>query len=357
MTEHSQRSTTLIESPDAGLPDAAASRPGRARWGRWRRGRAAGLLARLGQGVITLFLVTLLIFVATQAMPGDVARVVLGVNATAERIATLREALGLERPLAEQYFGWLGGILRGDWGVSLTNGLPVAELIGPRLRNTLVLSGGAMLIMLPLSLLLGVLAAQRRDRAFDRVFLGASMVVNATPEFVLGTVLIAVFGTTVFRWLPPVSLIPPSDAPWQHPAALVLPIATLVIGGVMYLSRLVRVSFLDVLHSEYLFAAQLKGLSPRRVLYRHALPNALAPVIPAASLVAALTIGGAVVVEYLFSYPGVGTVLIEAVGNRDLPVIQAVVLIFAVSYFLLNLLADVLQSSPRQGGAARKDTA
>ncbi|MGO3678190.1 MAG: ABC transporter permease, partial [Microbacteriaceae bacterium] len=178
-----------------------------------------------------------------------------------------------------------------------------------------------------------------------------SMVINAVPEFVLGTVLIALFGTTVFHWFPPVALIPPTDMPWWHIAALVLPITTLVTGGVAYLSRLVRVSFIDVMNSEYIQTAQLKGLSTRRILYRHALPNALAPIIPAASLVAAFLIGGTVVVEYLFSYPGIGSVLIEAVGNRDLPLIQAVVLIIATAYFVFNFIADLLSEA---GAGARK---
>lgn len=302
---------------------------------------------KIAQGVITLLLVSLLIFFATQAMPGDVARVILGVNATPERLATLRKELGLDAPLLQQYLTWLGGILRGDWGVSLTNGAPVADTLSLRLRNSLTLGALALIIMLPISLVVGVVAAQRKDRVFDRLFMGGSMVVNAVPEFVLGTVLIALFGTTVFRIFPPVSLIPPADMPWWHPLALVLPVTTLVIGGVAYLSRLVRVSFIDVMNSEFIQTAQLKGLSTRRILYRHALPNALAPIIPAASLVAAFLIGGTVVVEYLFSYPGIGLSLVESVGNRDLPMIQAVVLIIASAYFVFNFIADLLSDAGR----------
>ncbi|MDA3147300.1 ABC transporter permease [Leucobacter sp. UCMA 4100] len=303
------------------------------------------------QGVLTLFLVSLLIFFATQAMPGDVARVILGVNATPERLEVVREQLGLNLPLFQQYTQWLFGILRGDWGTSLTSGAPVADILGMRLRNSVTLGLSALVIMLPIALVLGVIAAQLKDRAFDHLFMGTSMVINAVPEFVLGTVLIALFGTTVFHWFPPVALIPPTDMPWWHIAALVLPITTLVTGGVAYLSRLVRVSFIDVMNSEYIQTAQLKGLSTRRILYRHALPNALAPIIPAASLVAAFLIGGTVVVEYLFSYPGIGSVLIEAVGNRDLPLIQAVVLIIATAYFVFNFIADLLSEA---GAGARK---
>ena len=315
-----------------------------------RRGRRGlAWAAKIAQGLVTLLVVSILIFFATQAMPGDVARVILGVNATPEKLAIVREELGLNLPLATQYLGWLGGILHGDWGASLTTGTPVADILGVRLRNSIALGLFAMIIMLPVSLVIGIVAAQRRDRAFDHLFMGGSMVVNAAPEFVTGTVLIALFGTTVFHWLPPVSLIPPADMPWWHLPALVLPVATVAISGIAYLGRLVRVSFIDVMSSEFIQTARLKGLKPRRILYRHALPNALAPIIPAASLVAAFVIGGTVVVEYLFSYPGIGSALVEAVGNRDLPLIQAIVLIIATAYFVFNFIADVLpQGGPRR---------
>lgn len=312
-----------------------------------RRARAVALA--VAQGVGTLLVVSLLIFLVTQAMPGDVARVVLGTRATPETLATLREQLGLDRPIWEQYGTWLWGVLRGDFGTSLVNGVPVSELLAGRIRNSLTLSVVAMLIMLPISLLVGVVAAQRRDRAFDQGFLGTSIVVNATPEFVTGTVLIALLGTTVFHLLPPVSFIPPGDSPLAHPEAMVLPVLTLVVSGVMYLGRLVRIAFIDAMSSEYVQTARLKGLGTPRILARHALPNALGPVIPAASLVAAYTVGGVVVVEYLFAYPGIGAALVEAVNNRDLPVIQAIVLLIAATYYVLNLVADLLAGGEPQG--------
>lgn len=328
----------------------ALSRQGDGGFARRRRVRALRKWAgKILQGAVTLLLVSILIFFATQTMPGDVAKVILGVNATPERIATVRAQLGLDQPLLQQYWHWLSGILRGDWGAALTNGVPVADTLSIRLRNSLALGAMALVIMLPISLVVGVFAAQKKDRVFDRLFMAGSMVVNAVPEFVLGTVLIALFGTTVFHFFPPVALIPPGDMPWWHPLAMVLPVATLVIGGVAYLSRLVRVSFIDVMNSEYIQTAQLKGLSTRRILYRHALPNALAPIIPAASLVAAFLIGGTVVVEYLFSYPGIGLTLVESVNNRDLPLIQAVVLIIASAYFVFNFIADILSDAGSSG--------
>lgn len=299
-------------------------------------------LGRLLQGVLTLLAVSLLIFLAARALPGDVANMILGQNATPEQVASLRTQLGLDQPLWWQYLSWLSGILHGDWGTSLANGQPVADALALGVRNSATLSAVALAIMLPLSLLVGVIAAQLRDGLIDKVFLGLSMIANAVPDFVTGTVLVALFATTVLHVLPAVSFIPPGDSPFSYPDALVLPATTVIIPGVMYLARLVRVAIIDVMTTEYIQTAILKGLSPARILFVHALPNAVAPIIPAASLVAAFTVGGVVVVEYLFAYPGVGSALVDAVTNRDLPVIQANVLVIASAYFILNLIADAL---------------
>ncbi|GII86840.1 ABC transporter permease [Sphaerisporangium siamense] len=312
------------------------------------RRRSTTVLGRVGwivvQAVVMLFVVSTLVFFATQAMPGDVAKVMLGMSATPERVEALRHQLGLDRSLLSQYWDWLSGVLGGDLGTSLASGRPVSQMLGERLANSATLSLFAIVLILPLSLLIGILAAQFKDSVFDRTFLWSSMVANALADFVVGTLLVALFGTTVFHWFPPVSLIPAGDMPWWHPQALTLPVATLVIGGVMYLSRLIRVSFIDVLNSEYVEMARLKGLGPTRILLTHALPNALAPAVPAASLVAAFTVGGVVVVEYLFGYPGIGALLIDSISNRDLPVIQAVVLVIAAVYYFFNLLADLLHT-------------
>jgi len=319
----------------------AVRRRRRAAWRFW--------IGKAVQAILTLLFVSIVIFFVTQAMPGDVAQVILGTNATPEKIAQVRKNLGLDQPVVMQYLNWLAGIFRGDWGKSLITQVPVGDILSIRLRNSLSLGIMALVIMLPLSLVIGVISAQKKDRIFDKVFMGSSMVVNAVPEFVTGTVLITLFGTTVFRILPPVALIPPDHMPWWHPAEMVLPVTTLVIGGIAYLARLVRISFIDVMNSEYIQTAQLKGLSTRRILYRHALPNALAPIIPAASLVAAFLIGGTVVVEYLFSYPGIGLSMVDAVNNRDLQLIQAVVLIIASGYFVFNFIADLLSESGSKG--------
>jgi peptide/nickel transport system permease protein len=313
------------------------------------------LLARSLQGLLTLLAVSLLIFLAARALPGDVANMILGQSALPEQVETLRAQLGLDQPLWWQYLIWLGGILQGDWGTSLANGQPVADGLAMSVRNSATLSGVALAVMLPLSLVVGVIAAQFRDGIVDKIFLGASMIANAVPDFVTGTVLVALFATTVLHILPAVSFIPPGDSPFSHPAALVLPATTVIIPGVMYLGRLVRVAVIDVMSTEYIQTAILRGLSPARILFLHALPNAVAPIIPAASLVAAFTVGGIVVVEYLFAYPGVGSALVEAVTNRDLPVIQANVLVIAAAYFVLNLIADAL--APGDDGPGGKQGA
>ncbi|MFT3798321.1 ABC transporter permease [Microbacterium sp.] len=327
------------------MTQESAARPTRV--SRWRAGGTRFVLVRAAQGVLTLLIVSMLIFFATQLMPGDVALIVLGESATPEQLAILREHLGLDQPAWLQYLHWLAGVAHLDFGTSLASGATVSSMIGARLTNSLTLAAVALVIMFPLSLVTGITAARMRDRLADKGFLTLSMIANATPEFVMGTVFIALLGTTVWPVLPPVSLIPPGDSPLAHLPELALPVLTLVVGGSAYLSRLIRASFIDVMSSEYIQMARLKGLSERRIVYLHALPNALGPAIPAASLVAAFTIGGVVVVEFMFAFPGIGTLLVEAITARDVPVIQAVVLIIAASYFVLNLVADLLSAGRR----------
>ncbi|MBS1698328.1 MAG: ABC transporter permease [Actinobacteria bacterium] len=316
------------------------------------RRRSAGawigpVLGKLVQAAATLLLVAVCVFFATQIMPGNAATVMLGTHATPERVRALSEQLGLDDPVLEQFGRWLGGVLRGDFGTSLAGGRPVAEILATPLGNSLFLAGIAVAIILPLSLIIGVLAAQYRDGWFDRLFLGGSMVANALPDFIIGTLLVFLFGTTVFRILPAVSIIPIGSHPWERPAMLVLPVLTLVIGGVMYLARLVRVAVIDVRGSEYVEMAELKGVGRWRILLVHALPNALAPAVPAASLVAAFTVGGVVVTEYVFNYPGMGVLLLRSIGARDIPMVQAIVLIIAAIYFVFNFVADLIRVGGR----------
>ncbi|CCH31796.1 ABC transporter permease [Actinosynnema sp. NPDC047251] len=305
------------------------------------RTTARWLAHRLALGVLVLVLVSLLLFLVTQALPGDVARIILGKDATADQVAALRRQLGLDASLPAQYWNWLSGMLTGQMGTSLENGEPVADLVGPRVFNSFTLGFASLLLILPLSVVVGVFTAHRRDSALDKAFVAVSSLFTALPAFVVGMLLIAFFATSVLGVLPGVSTIPPGDLPWWYPAELVLPITTLTLMGVMYLGRLVRASFIDAMNSEYVQMATLKGLTGRRILFRHALPNAVAASLPAAGLVAAVTITGVVVVEYVYSYPGLGTAVVGAVNSHDLPVMQACILILATAYYLFNLLADV----------------
>lgn len=307
------------------------------------------MLTRCLLGLLVLWIVSVLVFLATQALPGDVARIVLGQEATPQQVVLLRAQLGLDEPLSSQYLAWLEGVLTGDFGRSLLTGTPVSELLGPRLVNSLTLVVFSMVIAIPLSVALGVLTAERRDGLLDRVLLRASMIFNAVPDFVVATLLVVVFATTVFHVLPAVAIIPSGGRPWWYPDQLVLPVATIVMMATTYLYRLVRASVIDVLQSEYVLMAELKGLSRARVLFRHALPNAVAPMVQASSLIVATTLGGLVVIEYVFGYPGIGTLLTDSVGTRDIPAVQAVVLVIAAMFFVCNLIADLLAGTTRRG--------
>lgn len=323
-----------------------------------RSPRSSGTMWLLRRSVVSLLLllvVSLLVFGATQGLPGDVAERVAGRGATAEQLQAVRDRLELGQSKPAQYLGWLSGLVTGDPGVSLSAQVPVWTMVSSAVRNSYLLVVVSMTITFPLSVILGVWSAYRRDRAGDRALLGVSIGVNALPEFVVGTLLVFTFATTIFQVLPAVSLLPPGDNPLGHIPEMVLPVVTLSLLGVTYLYRLIRASVIDVLDSEYIQMALMKGLSTRRVLFRHALPNAVVPTIQATAVVAAYCLGGVVVIEYVFGYPGIGTALTKAVGVRDLPVVQFLVMIIAATFIVLNLLADVLAVylSPRTRSGGR----
>jgi peptide/nickel transport system permease protein len=299
-------------------------------------------LRRLGVGLLVMFVVSLIVFAATQALPADPARAILGREATPERLEALREELGLDRPVVEQYVDWLGGVLTLDFRSSLAANEPVADMLSSPLVNSLILLAFAAGVAIPLSLVLGAVAALRRDGWFDRSLLGTLLLLTAMPEFVIGLLLVILFATTVFAVLPAVALIPPGDSPLAHLDELVLPVATLALAIVPYLARLVRASVIDALTSDYVEMARLKGMPDGIVLRRHALPNALIPTVQASAVVLVYLLAGIVVVEFIFRYPGLGTTFTDAVDARDLPVIQAVVLIFAAATVLFNAIADLL---------------
>lgn len=282
-----------------------------------------------------------MVFAATLALPGDAATAILGREATPARLAALRVQLNLDEPVVSQYLSWLGGILTGDLGQSAATQQPVGELLSGRVSNSFFLVLIAAVVAIPLSILVGVWTAMRRDRPVDHVLSTASLVLAALPEFVIGLVLILVFATGLSQLLPAVSLLAPGTPAWESPEVVVLPAATLVLAVVPYISRIMRASMVEVLESEYVTMATLKGLPSRTVIWRHAVPNAIVPAIQVIALQLAYLAGGVVVVEFVFSYPGIGVALVEAVANRDLPVVQAVTMLAAAVYVVLNLLADV----------------
>ncbi len=309
----------------------------RIRWG----GFTGFVIRRLLLGLLVLFMVSIVIFAATQALPGDPARAILGRSATPASLAALRLKLHLDQPVFEQYWTWLTGLLRGNLGTSLAAQEPVTTLLKPKLVNSSVLVAVSAIVSIPLSIAIGSWAAFKREKIFDTLSSNFLLVLAALPEFVVAVVLILLLATTVSQVLPAISTIPPGSGPWDHPSALVLPTLTLVIAVAPYVSRIMRASMIEVLESDYIEMARLKGLPERVVLVRHALPNALGPVFQVIALNLAYLAGGIVVVEYVFNYTGIGGGLQEAVVNHDLPVVQALAMLIAALYVLLNLLADV----------------
>ncbi|HET6476813.1 MAG TPA: ABC transporter permease [Thermoleophilia bacterium] len=301
------------------------------------------ILIRVGLGILTLFLVSVVVFAATQALPGDTARAILGKEAAnVDRYEALREQLGLNEPIAQQYLGWLGGVVTGDLGNSLVQDEPVTELLSRRVQNTAVLVFLAALVSIPLSLLLGSITALRRDSKFDVSVSIGSLSLAALPEFVIGIVLVLLFATQIFNWLPAVSRVDPDVPIYQQLELFILPALTLTLAVAPYITRILRASTIEVLESEYVMMARLKGLPERLVLNRHAVPNALAPALQVTALNLAWLAGGVVVVEYLFAFPGIGSALVDAVANRDMPMVQAICILIAAVYVLANLTADIL---------------
>ena len=314
------------------------------------RGIPGFIARRILLGVVTLFLVSIVVFAATQTLPGDTARAILGRTATPDSLAALRKQLNLDEPAVKQYTHWLGGFARGDFGHSrVGTNPPVTEVIGKRLENSAVLVLIAGLISTPLAIALGAVSARRRDGPFDHAASIVMLALAALPEFVVGIAFVVLLGTTVFTVLPAVSLIPPGESPWSHPRELILPALTLIVAVCPYTARIMRASMVEVLESDYVEMARLKGIREQRVVWRHAVPNAIAPTIQVTALNLAYLAGGIVVVEYVFGYAGIGSGLVDAVHNRDVPVVQALAMLIAAVYIVLNVIADVaaILVSPR----------
>jgi peptide/nickel transport system permease protein len=313
------------------------------------------LLRRIGLGILTLWLVSLVVFAAVIALPGDAATAILGKTATPARVAALREQLHLNESVVTQYTQWLKGILTFNFGNSAATQQPVSQILSDRVANSAFLVFVASIIAIPLSIVLGVWMAMKRDRAVDSVTSTVTLVLAALPEFVIGICLVLIFATGLFHIFPAVSLLAPGEKAWQDPQVVVLPAATLILAVVPYISRIMRGSTIEVLESEYVTMARLKGLPERQVIWRHAVPNAIVPAIQVTALQLAWMAGGVVVVESVFQYPGIGAALVDAVGNRDIVVVQTVTMLAAAIYVFLNLAADLatIMVTPRLRTAGR----
>jgi peptide/nickel transport system permease protein len=303
---------------------------------------------RLSLGVLLLLAASVLIFAGTTMLPGDVAQQILGQSATPVALANLREELGLNDPPVTRYFQWLGGILQGDLGTALTNGRDIAESIGGRLKNTMFLAFWAAVISIPLAIFLGLLAVRYKDRWPDKLISGVTLTTISIPEFMIGYILVYWLAIKM-RWFPSVAIMNDSMSLGEKLNAIAIPVMVLTLVVLAHMMRMTRAAILNVMQSAYIETAELKGLRMLTVIRKHAFPNAVAPIVNVVMLNMAYLVVGVVVVEVVFAYPGMGQYLVDHVAKRDVPVVQAVGLIFAAVYIGLNLVADIVSivTNPR----------
>ena len=314
------------------------------------------VLQRLGLGLLTLFVVSMIIFSSIEFLPGDFGEAILGQSALPETVEAFRKELGLDLPMYQRYFDWLGGVLTGDMGNSFSGrassgadrSRDVAELIAPRLSNTLFLAGMAAIIAVPLSLFLGITAALYRNSIYDRVVNALTLTSISFPEFFVAYLLILIFSSLnkVFPSLANISV----DATFFERIYLsVLPALTLTLVIVAHMMRMTRAAIINLMASPFIEMADLKGVSKSNIILHHALPNAWAPIVNVIAFNLAYLVVGVVVVEVVFVYPGIGQLMVDAVTSRDVPVVQGCAMIFAATYILLNLFADIISiiSNPR----------
>lgn len=299
------------------------------------------ILRRLLLGVLTLLIVSVAVFLLTNVL-GDPIQRQLGRGALPDVVAARRAELGLDRPLLTRYIEWIRGMVTGDFGNSYTNGTPVWDIVRDRISNSLFLMALAAAVSIPLSLFIGAITALRRDGLLDRVMSNQLLVLAAMPEFVVGAFLTVLFATNVWRIFPAVSRIRPDESPWSDADGLVLPVLTLALAVTPHVGRTMRAAMIEVLESDYVEMARLKGLAERTVLWRHAFPNALGPTMQVIALNIAYLASGVVIVEILFNFRGLGIVLIDAIPVANAPVVQFVAMFIAAIYVVTNLLADVI---------------
>jgi peptide/nickel transport system permease protein len=277
-----------------------------------------------------------------------VAQQLLGHSATPETLAALRAKLGLDQPLYLRYLGWIGRLLTGDLGVSLVNGLPNSELIGPRLQNTLLLASATALVSVPLALLIGVASAMFRRSLFDRAASMSMLCIVSVPEFLIATIFVLIFAVRL-GWVPAISYLSEPHSVGGLVRSLALPVLTLSFVVLAQMVRMTRAAILNVMSSPYIEMAVLKGLPPHRVILRHALSNAIGPIASVVTLNLSYLVGGVVIVETIFAYPGIAKLTLDAVATRDMPLLEACTMIFCTAYIMLILVADILAivSNPR----------
>lgn len=309
----------------------------------------AGLiLRRLALGMVTMWVVSLLVFASTEILPGDVAESILGKEAPDEVIAVMRERLGLNEPAHVRYWDWLSGLFVGDLGVSLGSGREISELVDDRLWNTVRLASVTAIIAVPLAVILGLISAMRAGTVMDRSISIGTLCMISLPEFFVAALLVYVFAVQL-RWLPALPIVRPDQSLWSLLFSMALPVMTLTFAVLAHMARMTRNAVINVLSSAYVEMALLKGIPNWRIILFHAFPNALSPIINVIALNLAYLVAGVVIVETAFGYPGLARLMVDAVGTRDVPLVQACGMIFCATYVLLNLLADILSilSNPR----------
>jgi peptide/nickel transport system permease protein len=298
------------------------------------------VVQRIALGILLLFAVSILIFAGTQILPGDVAQSILGQSATPEALANLRRDLGLNDPAYIRYLHWLGGVLTGNLGTALSSGQDIATSIKGRLWNTLFLAFWAAVVAVPLAIIFGLIAVRYRNGFIDKLISGFALASTSLPEFFIGYLLVYFFAVKL-QWLPGISTVYDGMPFLERMKAIALPATALTLIVLAHMMRMTRAAILNVMQSAYIETAELKGLRPIEIIRRHAFPNAIAPIINVVMINLAFLIVGVVVVEVIFVYPGMGQYLVDHVAKRDVPVVQAVGLIFASVYIVLNIIADI----------------
>ncbi|MDT4911919.1 MAG: peptide/nickel transport system permease protein [Pseudonocardiales bacterium] len=318
-----------------------------------RRGRSTSIgalvLRRAGSGLLTVWLISVLVFLAVHVLPGNAAIGLLGRDTNQLALHALTKQLGLDRSLPYQYWHWVTGFVTGKWGDSLVSPQPVSALVMRHVANTAVLTLFTMLITVPLAIVVGTWCAVRNGKAFDNGVSMVTLCLSAIPGFAIGVLVIYLLATNVLHVLPAASTLDPTASVWTQLKFVVAPMIAVVLSTVPYPLRMVRASMIDVLQSDFVMMARLKGLPERRVIFRHALRNGLGPMVQSLTLTLVFLTGGIVVVETVFSYPGVGYALVQAVNERDVPVVQTLVVLIALACVLINLISDlaVIAVTPR----------